>query len=133
MAVDASSLTEPTPLRRAAVIHFQWGPQKFEVWCIACSIHTLTWIETGELVTWVHCKGLPKQEIAQGEVVKLMPVLIPAHYVTGIEIGPAFTHLSFHRSEAIGLFPPNQPTPEHHVSLREIVRIIADLLDPSLN
>jgi hypothetical protein len=133
MSVDLSSLPEPARLRRAAVIHYQWGPQKFEIWCIACSIRALTWIETGELITWLHCKALPKQEIPEEEVAKMMTVLIPAHYVTAVQTGPTFTLRSSGRSRDIGIFPPTQPTPDNHLSVEEIERVIVDLLEPSRN
>src|SRR6266702_973971 len=133
MSIELTSLPDPTPLRRGAVIHYECGTLKFEILCIACPIRILPWKETGERITWLHCKAIPKQEIPQDKPAKMTTVLIPAHYVTAIETGPTFTLFSSHRSEPIGIFPPNQCTPQNHLSLAQIEKIIADLLEPSRN
>jgi hypothetical protein len=133
MSDDYSSLPEPTPLRRAAVIRYQWGEQQFVIWSTACSVRTLAWRETGEQLTWLHCKARPVAEITPDEPTVLMTVLIPAHYVTGIEVGPTFRVSKAAMRNDLGIFPPNQVTPPNRLALAEIEKALADLLDPSRN
>jgi hypothetical protein len=128
-----SRLPEPDPLRRAATVRYQWGEQKFEIWCTACSLRTLPWEETGEDMAWLHCKARPIVEIDPDSPVGLMNVLIPAHYVTGIQPGPTFRLGRTGRAENIGIFPPNQPTPADRLPLEEIERVLVDLLQPGRN
>lgn len=127
------SLPEPEPLRRAAQISYQWGEQKFVIWSTACSLRTVPWTETGEEVTWLHCKAMPVAEITPDSPTGLMTVLIPAHYVTAIQPGPTFRLKSSGRSPDLGIFPPNQATPPNHLALEEIEEALVDLLDPKLN
>src|SRR5437016_3749489 len=86
----ADSLPPPTPLRRSLSIHFQWGEQKFEMIASAASIRTVTWEETGEDITWLHCKGIQAQAIKPDMEVGMTNYLIPAAYVTCAEEGPTF-------------------------------------------
>jgi hypothetical protein len=133
MADVFSSLPEPAPLRRAAVVRYQWGQQQFEIWCIACSLRTLPWPETGEQVTWLHCKARPVTEITPEDDTGLMRVLIPAQYVTGIQAGPTFRLVQIGESRDVGIFPPNQPAPANRLALPEIKAALVDLLDPRQN
>jgi hypothetical protein len=130
--VDAlPPLPPPTPLRRAGVITYQWGEQKFEVYCTACSLRTTAWGE--EQVTWLHCKGMQTVAIEPEEPTDLMNVLIPSHYVTGIQPGPTFRLMRCRTSDDIGLFPPNQPTPAFALPLEIIERVLTELLVPERN
>jgi hypothetical protein len=124
---------EPAPLRRAAAIRYEWGEQKFEIWCTACSLRTHPYTETGEVITWLHCKALPVAEIPADRPANLMTVLIPAHYVTSIQPGPTFRLERSGHSRDLGIFPPTQPTPANRVSLDELEKALTDLLDPGRN
>ena len=131
---DACSfLPEPTPLRRAAVICYQWGEQKFEIWSTACSIRSVPWEKTGELMTWLHCKARPVAEIAPEDDTELMTVLIPAHYVTCIHAGPTFRLGRTGKTKSLGIFPPIHAAPTNRLPLPEIERVLTDLLDPGRN
>jgi hypothetical protein len=133
MSEIGASLPAPAPLRRAALLRYQWGEQHFEVLCSACSVRVLRWPQTGERLTWLHCKAIPTRELNPEGPTGLMNVLIPAHYVTGIEPGPTFQLKRAGPSRDIGIFPPNQPTPEKAVPLEEIERVLLELLDPTVN
>jgi hypothetical protein len=129
----AASLPPPTPLRQALSIHYQWGEQKFDIVATAASIRTVEWEDTGEDVTWLHCKAIQTMNIKPDGSSSMMNVLIPAHYVTHAEPGPTF-YVSKHRPRPdLGIFPPTQPAPANPVPLAELDRLIGTLVDPTLN
>jgi hypothetical protein len=133
MASDFSALPQPAPLARAATIEFQWGEQHFELWATACSLRTLPWPETGELVSWLHCKGMRVAEIKSDEPTGLMNLLIPAGYVTVIKPGPTFRLGRWGMSGDIGIFPPIHPAPANALPLAELELGIMELLQPERN
>ncbi|MCI0458122.1 MAG: hypothetical protein L0Z62_14255 [Gemmataceae bacterium] len=124
--------SEPTPLRPAAILTFQWGTQTHEVICTACSLRTAAWPDTGEELTWLYCRARPTREI-EGESAGMMPVLIPAHYVTSIRPGPTFQLLRHGKAERVGVFPPIHSTPANRLALSEIEEALAPLLDSGRN
>ena len=127
------SLPPPRPLQQGVLIHYQWGKQKFEIVAMACTICTLAWEETEEEFTWLHCKAVEMPVVKSDGSAIAMNVLIPAQYVTRAEPGPTFRITEPKKKGDLGIYPPNQPTPENPVPLAELERIIAGLLDPSLN
>ena len=133
MANLAASLPSPTPLRRGLSIHFQWGEQKFDIVASAASIHTVAWDETGEEVTWLHCKAIQVQAIKPDGECDLINCLIPAHYVTHAAPGPAFRIVRSKARGDLGIFPPTQPPPPNAIPLEELTRRIAELVDASIN
>lgn len=130
---ESYAFPEPEPLRRAALLTYRWGDQEFEVICTACSFRTTLWPETGEEVTWLHCKAMRTAEINPNGPTRLMNVLIPAHYVTGVRAGPAFRAREPGRGRGLGIFPPNQPTPADRLPLEEIEAAFEDLWDFGMN
>jgi hypothetical protein len=119
-------LPGPTPLRRAALIKYWWGPVEFTIFASACSLRTTRWGD--EQVTWLHCKARETVEVRPDEPVGVITVLFPAAYITSIGPGPTF-HLKRGRDgEDIGVFPPNQPAPAGALPLAEVERALADLL-----
>ena len=133
MAKAFSFLPEPDLLKQAALIDYEWGDQKFEIICTACSLRTLPWEETGEELAWLHCKAMRTAELNPDGPTGMMNVLIPAHYVTRIRPGPTFRLKRSGKPRDIGIFPPNQPTPSNHLSLAAIDEAIAELLRPDRN
>jgi hypothetical protein len=129
----AASLPPPTPLRRGLLIHYQWGEQKFEIAATAASIRTAFWEEAGRDVTWLHCKATQTTAIQQDGSCSLINVLIPAEYVTRAEAGPTFRISQSKPSGDLGIFPPNQSPPADAMPLEELERVIAGLVDTSLN
>jgi hypothetical protein len=75
-------LPQPTPLRRAALIEYEWGPQHFEIICTACSLRLIEWPDTGEEVVWLHCNMMPLAELNPNGPTRMLNVLIPAHYIS---------------------------------------------------
>ena len=122
-------LLAPAPLRCSVIIEYQWGPAKFEVVAGACSVRSTPW--GSEQMTWLHCKAAQTTKIRFDEPVGLMTILFPAHYVTGIRLGPAF-HPGRRRpyEDDIGVFPPNQSAPADALPLADIERFIAQLVAP---
>jgi hypothetical protein len=133
MTREHSPLPEPVPLRQAAIITYQWGETQFEILCTACSFRTYAWEETGEVVTWLHCKAMRTAEINPDGPTSLMQVLISAHYVTGIKPGPPFQVARRNRAQRLGMFPPNQPTPPDALPLEQVEEAVADLMSPDRN
>jgi hypothetical protein len=128
-----SSLPEPTPLARAAILTYEWGDQRFEVICSACSLRTLPWKDTGESLTWLHCKAMTTAEMKPDEATGMMTVLIPAHYVTSIRPGPTFRISRAKPTRDVGVFPPTKPTPALALLLSELEKAITGMLDPVRN
>jgi hypothetical protein len=124
-------LPDPTPLRRAAHISYQWGDMRFDIWATACSVRTTPW--GGALMTWLHCKAMNTVEIRPEEPTRLMTVLIPAAYVTSIRPGPTFRLTQSQLSADLGVFPPNRPDPAASLPLAEVEHILAGLLAPERN
>jgi hypothetical protein len=124
-------LPAPLPLRRAALIHYQWGDAKFEIVASACSVRTTPW--GNEQMIWLHGKAVQTASIKPDADTGLINVLIPAHYVTGIAPGPTFRLGRSGKSDDIGVFPPNQPAPEEALPLEHVERILAELLTPERN
>jgi hypothetical protein len=62
-----------------------------------------------------------------------MNVLIPAEYVTRAEVGPTFRITQSRPCADLGVFPPTQPPPGNAIPLVELARVIAGLVDVSLN
>jgi hypothetical protein len=135
MSDFASSLPRPTPLSRAVLIWYQWGEQKFEIICTACSVRTFVWKDTGEPVTWLHCTAMRTAEVNRDGPTRMMNVLIPAHYVTDIKPGPPFQlgRRDSQGSGDVGVFPPIHPPPDGALPLEEIEQTIVRFLDPVLN
>jgi hypothetical protein len=133
LADTLPDLPEPHPLRRSALIEYYWGSVKFEIVASACSLRQTAW--GSEQVTWLHCKAIPTAEIKPEEETALLNVLIPAHYVTAIQPGQTFRPGRRKKSANgdIGVFPPNQPTPEDALPLEEIESVVAELLTPERN
>jgi hypothetical protein len=119
-------LPEPTPLRRAALIEYRWGAMEFAILATACSLRTTPWGD--EQVTWLHCTARQTMHVRPDQPVSLIPVLIPAAYVTSIEAGSPFHLKRGSGSEKIGVFPPNQPAPSGALPLAEVERALAELL-----
>jgi hypothetical protein len=125
-------LPAPTPLRRAALIAYQWGETKFEIAATACSLRTTPW--GSEQVTWLHCKASQTEELTFDEPTRLTTVLFPAHYVTAIKPGTTFHLAQSRKFECdVGVFPPNQPTPPDALPLAEVERVVTELLIPERN
>jgi hypothetical protein len=127
------SLPPPTPLRRALVVHFEWGPQKFEIVAIACAIRITPFEQTGEEVTWLQCKAVQRQLIKPDGTGEMMNLLIPANYVTHAEPGATFRLTVSRRSGDIGIFPPIHPAPEGRISLEQLAETITALVDATIN
>jgi hypothetical protein len=124
-------LPAPAPLHRAARIAYQWGDAQFEILATACSLRTTLW--GSESITWLHCKAMRTAEIHPDGPTDLMPILIPARYVTAVEPGPAFRIVRSRESEDLGVFPPNQPPPASALPLPEVDRALTELLAPERN
>jgi hypothetical protein len=88
---------------------YQWGDARFEIVATACSVRTTPW--GTEQMTWLHCKAMTVHETKTDETTRLMTVLIPAHYVTGMGPGPTFRIGRSGDSPDLGVFPPNRATP----------------------
>jgi hypothetical protein len=131
MADALPDLPDPVPLHRAALIEYLWGETRFEIVASACSVRTTPWLR-GQM-TWLHCKAMQTAAVKPEEPTGLMNVLIPAHYVTAIGPGPTFRIARGRRSDDIGVFPPNQPTPANVLPLEEIERALAELLASERN
>jgi hypothetical protein len=129
----AASLPAPTPLRQGLLIHYQWGEQKFEIVATAASIRIAFWEEGRRDVTWLHCKATPTMAIEPDGSCSLINVLIPAEYVTRAEAGPTFRIARSKASGDLGVFPPNQPPPANALPLADLERVIAGLVDTTLN
>jgi hypothetical protein len=129
----AASLPPPAPLRRALSFRFQWGEQKFEMVASAAAVRTVPWGEAGEAVTWLHCKAVQLQAMKPGVEVGLTSYLIPAGYVTHAAPGPTFRTARAKAGGDLGIFPPTQPPPQDAVPLAELSRVVAALLDASVN
>ena len=133
MANSIPPLPPPLPLRRAMRIDYTWGVQKFEIIATAASIRTVHWEKTGRDVTWLHCKAIQTMAIKPEGENHLMMVLIPAEYITLAEPAGTFRITRSHSSGDLGIFPPIHPPPANAIPLAELERVIASLLDPSLN
>jgi hypothetical protein len=120
-------------LRRAAQITYQWGPQRFEIQAVACSLRTAPWGD--KEVTWLHCKARPTAEVRPDGPTILTTALIPAAYVTDVRPGMTFQLSRFDSTGAgdLGVFPPSHPAPVGALSLAEIERALAELLTPERN
>jgi hypothetical protein len=125
MAEKLPLLPAPTPLRRGALIEYQWGQSHFEIVASACSLRTTPW-GSGQM-TWLHCKAMRTAEVKADEPTGLMNVLLPAAYVTAVGPGPTFQIARHGRTEDLGVFPPNQPAPVDALSVAEIEQILAEL------
>jgi len=125
------SLPPPVPLRRAALIHYQWGDAPFEIVATACSVRTTPW-ESDKMI-WLQCKAMQTAAIKPEPDTGLMNVLIPAQYVTGIGPGPTFQIARSGKSDDVGVFPPSQPTPEGALPLEVVERVLGELLTPERN
>lgn len=101
-----SKLPEPEMLPRSIVVEYSWGTSRFEVICTACSIRMLEWPDSGEMVSWLHCKACPTDKLKSGSGIKMMVVAIPAQYITSIRPGPRFRIGARSRTEDVGVFPP---------------------------
>ena len=88
-----------------------------------------------EPVTWLHCTAMRTAEVNWDGPTRMMNVLIPAHYVTGIKPGPPFQlgRRDFQGSGSVGVFPPIHPPPDGALPLEEIEQTIVRFLDPVLN
>jgi hypothetical protein len=124
-------LPAPQPLRRAALIRYQWGVARFEIVTSACSLRATPW--GSEQMIWLYCKAVQTASIKPEGDTPLMNVLIPAHYVTAIGPGPTFRITHSGKSDDVGVFPPNHPTPEGALPLEHVERVLADLLAPERN
>ncbi len=124
-------LPVPLQLRRAALIEYQWGEQRFQILASACSVRTTPW--GAEHVTWLHCKAIQTMNVQPEETASLIAVLIPARYVTAIGPGPTFRMARGRRCIDLGVFPPNQPTPAAALPLAEVERVVTELLSPERN
>jgi hypothetical protein len=92
MEIDYSAyLPEPTPLRQSAIVEFTWGPQHFQLLCVAADVRTEPW-ETGEALDWLHFKGMQIVGALQNETdpVSVTTYMVPARYVTRFDNGPPF-------------------------------------------
>jgi hypothetical protein len=110
---------------------YQWGETTFEILAAACSVRTAPW--GAEPMAWLHCKAIQTAEIRPEAPTGLMNVLFPVDYVTAIEPGPTFRLARARPPEDIGVFPPNQLSPEDAVPLAEVERVLADLLAAERN
>jgi hypothetical protein len=129
----AASLPPPTPLGQGLSVHFQWGEQKFEMVASAASIRAFPWEDTGEVVTWLHCKGIQVQAMKPDAEVGLTSYLIPAAYVTHAAPGPTFRLVRASPQSDLGIFPPTKPAPPNAVATDELDRIIGSMVDASIN
>jgi hypothetical protein len=132
MADTLPFLPAPAPLRRAALIVYQWGETRFKIAATACSVRTTLW--GSEQTTWLHCKARQTAAITFDEPNGLFTVLFPAQYVTTIKPGPTFRlGQSGQAEDIVGLFPPNQPAPADALQLSEVERVLTELLAPERN
>jgi hypothetical protein len=131
---EQSSLPEPAPLARMALLKFQWGHTEFESLCTGCSIRTLGVGDWQEPITWLHCRAMRTAEVEPDDTSNFMNVLIPAHYVTCFGPGPTYRQ---QRPEpllgGLRVFPANQPTPDNHFDLEQIEESLVELLDATVN
>jgi hypothetical protein len=112
-------------------VYLVWGLQRFEVIASACSIRRIVW--EGQEVTWLHGKAVQSKDIKPDGTAKAITALIPAHYVTGAEAGPPCQWRRSRPNNELGVFPPNKPPPAAAVPLEELGRLIASLVDTSIN
>ncbi len=118
-------LPEPIDLKRMCIVKYQYGDQHFEMYCSACSIQEEVWIDTGELITWLHACCLQ----SFGGIVpntNSLRLLIPTKYIVSIKPGPEFLRTR-KRTGEIGFFLPDKPAPKDALSLSEIVKSISNL------
>jgi hypothetical protein len=129
MADHLRFLPAPARLRRAAHIAFRWGESTFELLAGACSVRITSWGD--RQMTWLHCKAIPIGEVRFGAVNAMQAILFPAHYVTAIVPGPPCHTTASQLSGDLGVFPPTQPPPDNALALREIERLLVELMDPA--
>lgn len=123
----STTLPDPTPLRRTAIIHFVWGSQEFDVVCTACSICQALDSHSGKEIAWLQCKGFQGGAVNPIGNVATQRYLVPAHYVTNIAYGGRFRIVEQKKSEDLGVFPPIHPSPATALSLDKIRELIASL------
>lgn len=117
-----SKLPEPEMLPRSVIVEYSWGTSRFEVICTACSIRAVP--DSGEMVTWLHCKACPTEKLQSRSKLKMMTIAVPVQYITGIRPGPRFRIGTRTRTEDVGVFPPDHPAPDPHLTLAEIEHAI---------
>jgi hypothetical protein len=132
--IDYSSLPEPTALTQSLIVEYQWGAEFFRLLCTAATVRKEKW-ETGEVVEWLHCKAtqffdrLP----TDAELSSTKTLMIPAGYVTRISPGPTFRIAKGRRTEDVGVFPPEKPTPPNALGVVQVDAAISSYLVPSRN
>jgi hypothetical protein len=135
MEIDYSSyLPEPTPLRQSAIVEFTWGPQEFRCLCVGADVRTESW-ETGEAVDWLHFKGVQFFDSIPGEseTTKTTTYMVPARYVTRFDDGPPYRVTQGKKTEDIGVFPPEHPTPAASLGVDVVRQRVAERLTPERN
>ena len=124
---------EPTPLKRMAVLEYDWGPQHFKMLCSAATIRKEKYT-TGEMVEWLHFKGVQFfREIPAEAEVKMTTYLVPANYVTKIEPGPYYHVSSGVKTIDTGVFPPIHPVPAASLGIKALDDAIANLMTAERN
>ena len=128
-----SQLPAPAALHTTALITFQWGEQTFEMVATAASIRQLPWEDTGEPMTWLHCKAFQLHAAKEGAPIQVLTLLIPIQYVT--RILPAVKYRLGRSNPAAepGIFAPVKLVPPERLPVPEIERVLTALRDPSNN
>lgn len=115
-------LPAPVELRQAAVIRFTWGEQRHECVSYACSIVSVEWESSRDVIEWLHLKA---NQLINGSIAgKPLTILVPTKYVTRIEPGPAFQLTKRRSAVDVGVFSPDKPAPPDAMqpgSIRDIV------------
>src|SRR5262245_50908460 len=115
------------------LFRFEWGPQKFEAIASACAIRTLPFAQTGEVREWLHCKAVQTAEIKPDGSAGMLTLLIPASYITHVEVGPTFRIAESKPTLDLCIFPPIHPDPPNRISLGQLADMIVKLVDASIN
>lgn len=135
MDIDYSSyLPEPTPLKRAAIIEYQWGATHFRMLCTAADVREEPW-NTGDKVVWLHCKVTQVFDHfpSESEPKTTTTIMVPASYVTKIEPGPKCHVSQGKRNPDIGVFPPEHPDPKESLGIELVRRKIGEMMSPERN
>jgi hypothetical protein len=122
-------LSEPTPLKRVAIVKYRWGDRHYEFFCWACSIRSEAWEGTGEEITWLHLKAY---QAFNGQIHNKqgLTLLVPTNYITDFTPGSAFRQTRRRISVKVGVIPPDQPRPDNAMTLLAIERAVAELQIP---
>jgi len=132
MAGSIEPLPPPTPLKRALIVHMQFGKITQKLLCGACSLVDANPRPDLAPPYWclhVSASALPKRA-ESGDTLKAGRVLIPIQYVAHITLGPESIHLP-RRGARTSIIPPNLPPAYVPMPLAAIRAAIKELTDPA--